>query len=134
LLRTALSISKKIEIGLTSDDLLKNKEFSERLEAYDTRKKSVEAFISSFTDMNRVNIVKIKTWEDMVGYVLQPEYEGLIVSQETYDNAVKLSETREKKNLAPLIIIVIPLIKDDSGEKISSTERRKKLGRKNFLD
>ena len=56
-----------------------------------------------------------------------PEYDGLIVSQETYSNAVKLSELREEKGLSPLILIVIPLIRDKDRKKISSTAIRQKL-------
>jgi len=45
-------------------------------------------------------------------YAQDPEYEGLIVSQETYENALKLNENREKKGLKPLVLIVIPILKE----------------------
>ena len=60
-------------------------------------------------------------------YAQDPEYEGLIVSQETYENAVKLNQNREEKGLQPLILIVIPLIKDKHNKKISSTAIRENL-------
>lgn len=60
-------------------------------------------------------------------YAQDPEYDGLIVSQETYENALKLNENREKKGLKPLILIVIPLIQDENNNKISSTSIREKL-------
>lgn len=72
-------------------------------------------------DINRVNIVEISSWSDMDKYAQDPEYEGLVVSQETYDNALKLNENRVKKGLNPLILIVIPLLKDKNNKKISST-------------
>ena len=59
-------------------------------------------------------------------YAQDPEYEGLIVSQETYVNAQKLNENREKKGLKPLVLIVIPLLKDKDNKKISSTIIREK--------
>ena len=59
-------------------------------------------------------------------YAQDPEYDGLIVSQETYENALKLNENREKKGLKPLILIVIPLIRDENNNKISSTSIREK--------
>ncbi len=127
LLRTALKLSQNIEIGLTSQNLLKNKKAASKLEDYNTRKTNLKNFICSLTDLSRVNIVEIKNWDDMAKYSQDPEYEGLILSQETYSNAVKLNELREEKGLNPLVLIVIPLIKDKSNQKISSTAIREKL-------
>jgi pantetheine-phosphate adenylyltransferase len=131
-LKTALSISESVEIGLTSQELLKNKQYASKLEDYNIRKENLENYIKSITDLNRISIVEIKNWADMDKYAQDPEYEGLIVSQETYGNALKLNENREKKGLSPLILIVIPLIKDKEQKKISSTSMRKKLY-KNFF-
>ncbi|MHA2394488.1 MAG: pantetheine-phosphate adenylyltransferase [Promethearchaeota archaeon] len=127
LLKTALSVSEHIEIGLTSQKLLENKQHASKLEDFKTRKDNLIAFISSFADLKRANIVEIKNWDDMNKYAQDPEYEGLIVSQETYKNALKLNESREKRGLNPLILIVIPLIKDKNNNKISSTSIREKL-------
>ena len=57
-------------------------------------------------------------------YAQDPEYEGLIVSQETYENVLKLNNNREEMGLKPLILIVIPIIKDKNKKKISSTSMR----------
>ena len=127
LLRTALKLSHNIEIGLTSQNLLKNKKATSKLEDYNTRERNLKNFLSSFTDLSRVNIVEIKNWDDMAKYSQSSDYEGLILSQETYSNAVKLNELREEKGLNPLVLIVIPLIKDKSNQKISSTAIREKL-------
>ena len=127
LLRTALKLSHNIEIGLTSQNLLKNKKAASKLEDYNTRETNLKNFICSLTDLSRVNIVEIKNWDDMAKYSQDPDYEGLILSQETYSNAVKLNELREEKGLNPLVLIVIPLIKDKSNQKISSTAIREKL-------
>ncbi len=62
----------------------------------------------------------------MEKYTKNTEYEGLVVSQETYENAIKLNENREKRGLTPIILIVIPVIKDTNGLKISSTSMRSK--------
>ena len=126
LLETALSISDQVEIGLTSQDLLKNKQFYSSLEDYKTRKANLEIFISSFTDLARVSIVEIGNWTEMEEYAKDPNYEGLVVSQETYENAIKLNENREKRGLKPIILIVIPIIKDKNDKKISSTSIRSK--------
>ncbi|MFX1348132.1 MAG: pantetheine-phosphate adenylyltransferase [Promethearchaeota archaeon] len=127
LLRTALSISEFVEIGLTSQDLLKSKQYPLKLEDYKTREENLKNFLSSLADLKRINIVEIKDWSDMDKYAQDPEYEGLVVSQETYENALKLNENREKIGLKPLILIVIPLIKDKRQNKISSTSIREAL-------
>lgn len=126
-MRTALKLSHNIEIGLTSQKLLKNKKTASRIEDYNTRERNLKNFIHSFTDLNRVNIVEIKNWDDMAKYSQDPDYEGLILSQETYSNAVKLNDLREEKGLNPIILIVIPLLKDKNNKKISSTAIREKL-------
>jgi len=127
LLKTALSVSKFVEIGLTSQDLLKNKKSFSKLEDYKKRKSNLKSFIKSIADLNRVNIVEISNWSEMDKYAQDPEYEGLVVSQETYDNALRLNENRVNKGLKPLILIVIPLLKDENNNKISSTSIREKL-------
>ena len=127
LLKTALSVSESIEIGLTSQNLLEKKQYTSKLEDYEARKKNIEEFLASFSDLKRTNIVEIKNWEDMSGYAHDPEYEGLVLSQETYENAVKLNKEREEKGLKPLVLVVIPLIKDENNQKISSTSIREKL-------
>ncbi|MFX1385824.1 MAG: pantetheine-phosphate adenylyltransferase [Promethearchaeota archaeon] len=127
LLKTALSISEFVEIGLTSQDLLKNKQYASKLEDYQTREENLKTFIKSIADLKRINIVEIKNWADMDKYAQDPEYEGLVVSQETYENALKLNENREKKGLNPLVLIVIPLLKDQDKNRISSTSIREKI-------
>ena len=131
LLRTALSISEKVEIGLTSQELLKNKQYYSELESFEKRKENLIKFLGSFSDLKRVKIVEIKNWDDMDKYAQDPSYEGLVVSQETYENALKLNENRENKGLNPLILIVIPMLKNKENERLNSTSIRKKLKRKN---
>lgn len=126
-MKIALTISHFIEIGLTSQELLKKKKAASKLEDYNIRETNLKKYISSFTDLNRVSIVEIKNWDDMAKYSQDPDYEGLILSQETYSNAVKLNELREENGLKPIILIVIPLLKDKNNKKISSTAIREKL-------
>ena len=125
LINTALSISNNIVIGLTTKDLLSNKQYASKLEDYKTREKKLKLFISSFADVKRVKIIKLN---DPYGPpVKDPEYEGIVVSQETYKAALKINEIRESKGFKPLTIIVIPMIKDEANKKLSSTSIREKL-------
>lgn len=125
LIETALSISHHVVIGLTSQKMLKRKKFASKIEDYETRKKNLENFISSITDLDRVKIIELN---DPYGPpVKEPEYEGLIVSQETYSNGLKLNEVREANGFKPLIIIVIPIIMGKNNQRLSSTAIREKL-------
>ncbi len=127
LLKIALSISESVEIGLTTQKLLEKKKYYSKLEDYKTRQEKLKDFIKSFAKLERINIVEIKNWDDINKYAQDPEYEGLVVSQETYENAVKLNENRERKGFKPLVLIVIPLLKDKDNNRISSTSIRKNI-------
>jgi len=125
LIKTALLLSKKIVIGLTTEDLLKKKKYAAKIENYKTREQNLKTFIDSIGHLNRVEIIPLN---DPYGpLVHEPEYEGIIASQETYKNALKINEIRESKSFTPLIIIVIPKIKDRNNNILSSTAIREKL-------
>ena len=125
LIKTALSISNNIVIGLTTKELLANKQYALKLENYETREKNLKKFISSFADVKRVKIIKLS---DPYGPpVNDPEYEGLVVSQETYKAGLKMNEIRESKGFKPLTLIVIPIVKDEDNKKLSSTSIREQL-------
>lgn len=125
LIKTALLLSKKIVIGLTTEDLLKKKKHAVKIENYKTREQNLKTFIDSIGHLNRVEIIPLN---DPYGPpVHEPEYEGIIASQETYKNALKINEIRESKSFTPLIIIVIPRIKGRNNNILSSTAIREKL-------
>jgi pantetheine-phosphate adenylyltransferase len=124
LIDTALTVANQIVIGLTTDKLLKSKKYSEHLEDFQTRKKNLEAYINTISDLSRVSIVELN---DPYGPpAREGKYEALVVSQETYDNALEINKLRKKKGLTPLIIIIIPILKSHN-KKISSTDIRKNL-------
>ena len=125
LIKTALLFSKKIVIGLATENLLKKKKHAAKIENYKIREQNLKAFIDSIGHLNRVEIIPLN---DPYGPpVHDPEYEGIIASQETYKNALKINEIRESKSFTPLIIIVIPMIKDRNKNILSSTAIREKL-------
>ncbi|MBY8982554.1 MAG: pantetheine-phosphate adenylyltransferase [Candidatus Lokiarchaeota archaeon] len=125
LIKIALNLSKNIVIGLATDELLRNKEYASTIENYEIRKKNIIEYIKNISDPKRVKIIELN---DSYGPpIKEREYEAIIVSQETYLNAIEINKIREKKGFDQLIIIVIPVVKDDKNEKISSTNIRKNL-------
>jgi len=123
LIKTALEVSHHIVIGLATEQLLKNKKYASKLEDYSMRKKTLENYINTFADLDRVNIVELN--EPYGPPIREEKYEGIVVSQETYATAIKINELREEKGFVPLIIVVIPIVKDKNNKKINSTEIRK---------
>jgi len=125
LLKTALEVSESIVIGLTTEKMHKNKQFKEKIEDYSTRKLKIEKFIQTFSDLKRVQIIELN---DSYGPPIEDKnYEALIISQETIPNALEINEIREQSGMKPLILVVIPILRDEKGNKISSTEIRKNL-------
>lgn len=125
LIQTGLAFAKQLVIGLTSDDTLKSKKYASKIESYHVRKLNLENYITDITSLERVEITELK---DPYGPPIhEPDYEGIIVSQETYEGALKINEIRTEKGFKPLLIIVIPMIKDKNNDIISSTAIREKL-------
>jgi len=125
LIKTALTFSKKVVIGLTVEELHKNKKFASKIEDFETRKEHLHEFIASIADPKRIEIIPLKD-----GYgppINEPSYEAIIVSEETYNGALKINQIRVDKGFSPLIIIVIPMIKDSNNRIISSTSIRSSL-------
>jgi pantetheine-phosphate adenylyltransferase len=125
LISTALSVSKKVVIGLTSESLLKKKKFFSKMQSYDDREDAIISYVSETSDLSRVEIMKL---EDPYGPPIhEKDYEGIIVSEETYQNALTINKMRETNGFKPMIIIVIPILKDSNSNKISSTAIRAKM-------
>jgi len=125
LIETALKVSNKVVIGLTTQKMLKRKKYASKIEDYETRKKNIENFISSIADLDRVEIIEL---DNPYGPpIKEPDYEGIIASQETFLNAVRLNELRVANGFKPLIVILIPMIMGKSDRRLSSTDIRAKL-------
>ena len=125
LLKTALKVSEKIVVGITSKELLKNKKFSSELQDFNQRKENVVNFLESITKLKRFEVVKL---DDPYGPPIHDsKYEGIVVSEETYENALNINQIREKKGFEPLIIVIIPYVKGEDNRRISSTKIREKL-------
>lgn len=125
LIETALKVSEKLVIGLTTEEMNQKKQYKEIIQDYSIRKQNIENFVQSFTELSRLEIIELN---DPYGPPIEDEnYEALVFSLETLPNAIKINEIREEKGMNPLIFIIISLLKDKNGKKISSTNIRKNL-------
>jgi len=129
LLRAALKLAgntstSRITIGLTSDAMASAK--SHAVEPFDIRKRSISNFISRHQVITQWEIVPL---EDSMGdAATNPDYDVLVASKETEAGAIRINELRKKNGLAPLIIHLIEVIRDENGERISSTKLRQTRG------
>lgn len=114
LLKTAVSLGGQLVIGLTSDEFARKKRPA--VKTYAERKIALQQFISSkgWT----AEIVEIN---DVYGVATEADFEGIVVSEETLPNAHLINLRRSELGLRSLKIVTIPIIKNEKGEKISSS-------------
>ena len=118
LLSNAFTLSDKVIIGLTSDELAekKGKNIANK---YEKRLENLTEIISKEFPNSSFQISKLDN--DFGPAVLEPEVEALIVSDETSNQGNVLNELRAKKNLSPVEIITVPMFLAKDGTKISTT-------------
>ena len=118
LLNKAFSISTKVIIGVTSDQLAVKKgknpenDYSKRI-----------SLLKSTIEENFPNSVyEISKLENEFGpAVLEESVKALIVSEETSDKGILLNKLRAERNLSPVKIVVVPIVLAKDGKAISTT-------------
>ena len=118
LLNKAFSISSKVIIGLTSDQLATKKgknlvnDYSKRL-----------SLLKSVIEKNFPNIsYEISKLENDFGpAVIEGSVKALVVSEETSNKGLLLNELRAERNLPPVKIVVVPMVLAKDGKAISTS-------------
>ena len=118
LLCSAFEKSKKVIIGLTSDELAKNRGKSP-VNNYQSRLENLTNLIHKEFPNSDFQISKLDN--DFGPAVLEEGVEALIVSEETSFQGIKLNELRIQKNLPPVEIVVVPMYLAKDGIRISTT-------------
>jgi phosphopantetheine adenylyltransferase/dephospho-CoA kinase len=130
-----LLTTNRLLIGVTTQKLLKNKKLAELIEDFDVRCEHIKHFLRTISPDLEVSTVPL---EDPFGpSISEPDYQCLIVSQETYKNGLIINEKRKENMLTELDIHVIGIVKEDESvlnsgdeDKVSSSnERRRLLGK-----
>jgi pantetheine-phosphate adenylyltransferase len=118
LLSEAFSVSHKVIIGLTSDDMALRKgknlqnDYGKRLETL------VKTLEKNFPNAE----FEIKKLDNNFGpAVLEKEVQALVVSGETSNQGEILNQLRKQKNLPSVDVIVVPMVLAKDGTKISTT-------------
>ncbi len=122
LIDTALRYGHFVSIGVTTKPLYTEKNFSNSIENYAQRKKSVANYLKKKHALKRTIFFPLS---DIYGTTkTDGTIEAIVVSKETYSNAIKINKLRHKKSLPELKIIRIDNVKADDGELISSERIR----------
>ena len=121
LLKIAFEVGDEVIIGLTSDTKAKKGRGNEKLSSFKNRYTNLETFLTKKFD-NNFSIVKLD--DDWGPGALDEDLDAIIVSEETEKVASELNRKRALKDLNPLDIVIVSLILDKKGEKISSTRIR----------
>ena len=108
-------------VALTSDTLATETRHEPRpVPPFDERKRHVTAELDRLDEWDRD--VEIRKLGDPHGIASDdPSLDALVVSPETADEVETINENRIRNGLDPLEAIVVPFVRDETDERISST-------------
>lgn len=118
LLDKAFSISSKVIIGLSSDQLAK-KRGKNLTSDYPKRLSLLKSVIEKNFSNSSYEISKLEN--DFGPAVIEGSVKALVVSEETSDKGIRLNELRAERNLSPVRIVVVPMVLAKDGKAISTT-------------
>ena len=118
LLSNAFSISLKVIIGLTSDELAE-KRGKKTMNNYEKRFETLMNMIKTNFPNHAFQISKLDN--DFGPAVLEENVEALIVSDETGNQGEILNQLRTGRNLSPVKIVIVPMVLAQDGDRISTT-------------
>ena len=118
LLSKAFSLSSKVIIGLTSDELAE-KRGKKTLNNYEKRFATLMSTIKTNFPNRAFQINKLDN--DFGPAVLEENVQALIVSDETGNKGEILNQLRAEKNLSPVKIVTVPMTLAQDGNRISTT-------------
>lgn len=122
LLFTAFERGEKVLIGVTSDQMMQEKvEQGYEHMAYGERVGELRNFLRRYGLLDRCEIVEI---EDFKGDAVE-RGDAIVVSEETYDNAVKINKIREGRGKKSLEILKVSTIRDENGHPYASRKIRR---------
>ena len=118
LLDKAFSISSKVIIGLSSDQLAK-KRGKNLTSDYPKRLSLLKSVIEKNFPNSSYEISKLEN--DFGPAVIEGSVKALVVSEETSGKGIRLNELRAERNLSPVMIVVVPMVLAKDGKAISTT-------------
>ena len=118
LLNKAFSISSKVIIGLSSDQLA-TKKGKNLANDYSKRLSLLKSVIEKSFPNSVYEVIKLEN--DFGPAVIEGSVKALVVSEETSNRGLLLNELRAERNLPPVKIVVVPMVLAEDGKSISTT-------------
>ncbi|WP_137288762.1 phosphopantetheine adenylyltransferase [Natronorubrum halophilum] len=110
-----------VTVGLTSDDLApKTRHVERRVRSFAERKDALETELESIA-VEYDREFEIRPLEEPTGIATEPQFDYLVVSPETKDGGDRINEIRRERGHDPLEVVVVPHLRADDGDIISST-------------
>ena len=121
LLDKGFSISEKVIIGLTSDELAEKKG-KKLLNSFQIRYSTLESLLKEKFSRSLFEIVKLDN--DFGPAVIDGNVNALVVSEETRSKGQLLNKLRLEQGQSPVAIIIVPMVLAKDGSRISTTRIR----------
>ena len=121
LLDKGFSISEKVIIGLTSDELAEKKG-KKLLNSFQIRYSTLESLLKEKFSRSLFEIVKLDN--DFGPAVIDGNVNALVVSEETRSKGELLNKLRLEQGQSPVAIIIVPMVLAKDGSRISTTRIR----------
>lgn len=113
-----------VYIGLTSENMIKNKPYAESIQSFETRKNNLIQCLAEEGKTNNYDYQIIEI-NDRYGFAIESmEADVIVVTSDTLDAANEINDIRAELGIYPLDIIEVDLIIKDN-KKISSRDFRK---------
>lgn len=118
----AYKVSKKVSIAITAEDFPYKKILQDHIEPFDIRKKELAIYTKEKGHTDRTAIIPI---HDFYGFALVDKtLDGILVTKDTYANAVKINNKRRELGMKKLGIILTPFVKGTDHRIIKSSRIR----------
>ena len=118
LLNKAFSISSKVIIGLSSDQLA-TKKGKNLANDYSKRLSLLKSMIEKSFPNSAYEVSKLEN--DFGPAVIEGSVKALVVSEETSNKGLLLNELWAERNLPTVKIVVVPMVLAEYGKSISTT-------------
>ncbi len=110
-----------VTVGLTGDELAPATRHVDRyVRPYEERLRDLEAELEPIAAEHDREF-EIRTLREPTGIATEPGFEYLIVSPETVAGGKRINELRRERGRDPLELVVVPHLRAEDGEIVSST-------------
>jgi pantetheine-phosphate adenylyltransferase len=122
LLRKALEVGSKVQIGLSSDRFVRKMRKSHEINPYEVRAENLRRFLRAEEALKRTEVIPI---DDEYGpAIISADLEALVVSRESLHGGKRINEIRQQNGLPPLKLIIVPMVLAEDGRPISTRRIR----------